>query len=77
MSWHALFAPSATPKDIVQRLNAEMNAIMGDPDMQQRIAAMGLMPVGTPPLAEVETFIVTERDKWGALIRKLGLEGTQ
>ncbi len=77
VSWHALFAPAATPNEIVLRLNAEMNAIIGDPDMQQRIAGMGLMPVGTPPLAEVETFIASERDKWGSLIRKLGLEGTQ
>ena len=77
VSWHALFAPAATPKEIVLRLNAEMNEIMGDPEMQKRIAGMGLMPVGTPPLAEVEKFIASERDKWGTLIRKLGLEGSQ
>jgi tripartite-type tricarboxylate transporter receptor subunit TctC len=77
VSWHALFAPAATPKDIVQKLNAEMNEIMGDAEMQKRIAGMGLVPVGAPSLADVERFITDEREKWGSLIRKLGLEGTQ
>jgi tripartite-type tricarboxylate transporter receptor subunit TctC len=77
VSWHMLFAPSATPKDIVQRLNADMNAIMSDAEMQAKINGIGLQPVGTPSLAETQKFIVTEREKWGSLLKKLGLEGTQ
>ena len=77
VSWHMLFAPAATPKDIVQRLNADMNAIMSDAEMQAKINGIGLQPVGTPSLAETQKFIVTEREKWGSLLKKLGLEGTQ
>ena len=77
VSWHMLFAPSATPRDIVLRLNADMNAIMSDPEMQKKITNIGLLPVGAPSLDEANKFIVSEREKWGTLLRKLGLEGTQ
>jgi tripartite-type tricarboxylate transporter receptor subunit TctC len=77
VSWHMLFAPAATPGAIVTRLNADMNAIMANPDMQKKITNIGLLPVGTPSIAEIQKFIASERDKWGTLIRKLGLEGSQ
>jgi tripartite-type tricarboxylate transporter receptor subunit TctC len=77
VSWHMLFAPSATPRDIVLRLIKDMNAIMSDPEMQKKITAIGLLPVGAPSLDEINKFIGSEREKWGTLLRKLGLEGTQ
>jgi tripartite-type tricarboxylate transporter receptor subunit TctC len=77
VSWHVLFAPAATPKDIVNRLNADMNRIMAAADMQQKISAIGLLPVQVPTIAAIEQFIAAEREKWGTLVRKLGLEGTQ
>jgi tripartite-type tricarboxylate transporter receptor subunit TctC len=77
VSWHMLFAPAATPKEIVQRLHSEMNAIMSDPDMQKKIVNIGLLPAGTPSLPEIHSFIASEREKWGTLLRKLGLEGVQ
>jgi len=77
VSWHMLFAPGATPKEIVQRLNGDMNAIMADPEMQKKITGIGLLPVGTPSLNEAQKFIVSEREKWGSLLKKLGLQGTQ
>lgn len=77
VSWHMLFAPAATPKDIVLRLNVDMNAIMSDPEMQKRISDIGLLPVGTPSLDEARKFMTSEREKWGALLQKLGLQGTQ
>jgi tripartite-type tricarboxylate transporter receptor subunit TctC len=77
VSWHMLFAPSATPRDVVLRLNKDMNAIMADAEMQKKITAIGLLPVGTPSLEEIQKFIASEREKWGSLLRKLNLQGTQ
>jgi tripartite-type tricarboxylate transporter receptor subunit TctC len=77
VSWHMLFAPGATPKQIVLRLNGDMNSIMSDPEIQKKITAIGLLPVGTPSLDEIQKFIASEREKWGTLLRKLGLQGTQ
>ena len=77
VSWHMLFAPGATPKDIVLRMNRDMNGIMSDPEMQKKITNIGLQPVGTPSFDEIEKFIGSEREKWGSLLRQLKLQGTQ
>lgn len=76
VSWHMLFAPAATPRDIVQRLNRDMNEIMSDPDMQKKISDIGLMPVGAPSLEQTQKFLASDREKWGSLLQKLGLQGT-
>ena len=77
VSWHMLFAPAATPREIVQQLHREMNAIMSDPETRKKITDIGLLPVGTPSLAETQRFIAAEREKWGSLLTRLGLQGTQ
>jgi tripartite-type tricarboxylate transporter receptor subunit TctC len=77
VSWHILFAPAATPKDVVGRLHKEMTTIMSDADMQKRAANIGLLPVAPPSLEETQKYIASEREKWGTLVRKLGLAGSQ
>jgi tripartite-type tricarboxylate transporter receptor subunit TctC len=77
VSWHALMVPSKTPKDIVDRLHAEMKKIMGDPEMKKRAADIGLIPIDTPSVEGINDYIKAERAKWGALVDKIGLRGTQ
>jgi tripartite-type tricarboxylate transporter receptor subunit TctC len=77
VSWHILFAPAATPKDVVARLHGEMTKIMSDADMQKRAADIGLLPVNPPSVADTQKYIAAEREKWGNLVRSLGLAGTQ
>jgi tripartite-type tricarboxylate transporter receptor subunit TctC len=77
VSWHMLFAPAATPKPIVDRLHAEMTKIMKDPEMQKKATTIGLLPIDPPSIADTEKYLVSEREKWGSLVRKLGLEGSQ
>ncbi|MEO8136086.1 MAG: tripartite tricarboxylate transporter substrate binding protein [Betaproteobacteria bacterium] len=49
VAWFGLFAPAGTPRDIVLRLNREVNAIAGQPDMRERLLALGMEPaLGTP-----------------------------
>ena len=77
VSWHMLFAPAGTPKPIVDKLHAEMNKIMADPEMKKKIIDIGLLPLDPPSLADTEKYIVSERQKWGGLVKELGLEGSQ
>ena len=77
VSWHVLMVPSKTPKTIVDRLHAEMQKIMGDPEMKKRAADIGLIPFDSPSVAGVNDYIKSERVKWGALVDKIGLKGTQ
>ncbi|MDB5599432.1 MAG: hypothetical protein JWN71_1476 [Xanthobacteraceae bacterium] len=77
VSWHMLYAPAATPKEIVDKLHAEMTRIMSAPDMQQKATNIGLLPINPPSIKDTEKYLADEREKWGSLVRKLDLAGTQ
>jgi tripartite-type tricarboxylate transporter receptor subunit TctC len=69
--WYGLLAPAGTPKPIIEKLNAEMKRIMVLPGMGDRLAAIELM--STSP-EELTAHIRSETERWGAVIRKLGLK---
>src|SRR3954449_4690969 len=77
VSWHMLLAPAKTPRDIVDRLHAEMKRIMADGEIRQKIETIGLIPFDTPSVAELIAYRRAEQAKWGALVKKLGLEASQ
>ena len=77
VSWHVLLVPAKTPKEIVDRLHAEMKKIMSDPVMTKRAADIGLIPIESPSVAGINDYIKSERVKWGALVDKIGLRGSQ
>ncbi len=70
-SWN-LLAPAGTPNEIVQRLNAEVNRILRDPQMVEQLVSRGLYPLG----GSSEQFAVRMRadhEKWGKVIAEIGL----
>jgi tripartite-type tricarboxylate transporter receptor subunit TctC len=77
VSWHILLVPAKTPKDVVDRLHAEMKKIMGTAEMKDKASAIGLIPIDTPSVSGMQDYVKAERAKWGALVKKLGLEGSQ
>jgi tripartite-type tricarboxylate transporter receptor subunit TctC len=77
VSWHVIFARHDTPRAIVDKLHAEMKAIMATPEMQQKIMDIGLIPHDSPSVEGIQGYIKLETEKWGALVRQLGLEGSQ
>jgi tripartite-type tricarboxylate transporter receptor subunit TctC len=77
VSWHVIFARHDTPRQIVNKLHGEMQAIMADPEMRQKIMDIGLIPHESPSVEGIQSYIKSETDKWGALVRQLGLEGSQ
>ena len=77
VSWHVLLVPAKTAKEIVDRLHSEMHKIMTAPDMMEKAANIGLIPITPPSVSETSEYIKSEQAKWGALVEKLGLKGTQ
>jgi tripartite-type tricarboxylate transporter receptor subunit TctC len=73
LGWFGLYAPAGTLADIVRRLNAEVNALIVQPVMVQRFAELGAEPLGGPPEA-LSAFLKSEQDKWGRVIRDLGIK---
>ena len=77
VSWHILLAPAKTPKEIIDRLHAEMKKIMAEPDMKEKVSNIGLIPFDTPTVDGMNDYMKSERVKWGSLVEKLGLKGSQ
>ena len=77
VSWHMLLAPAATPKEVVDRLHQEMKKITSAAEFKKKVSDIGLSPVDTPPVDGIKAYIKSEQEKWGSLVRKLGLEGSQ
>jgi tripartite-type tricarboxylate transporter receptor subunit TctC len=77
VSWHMLLVPSKTPQPIIDRLHAEMKRIMEAPEMRAKIAALGLIPNDSPSIEDMRGYIQSERLKWRAMVKQLGLEGSQ
>ena len=77
VSWHILVAPAKTPQPIVEKVHNEMKRIMADPEMKAKVANIGLIPIDTPSVADMRTYIASENEKWGSLVKSLGLQGSQ
>lgn len=72
-SWTALVAPKGTPKDIVAKLNADVNEVLNDPEVGPSMAAAGAEPMpGTPE--DFERFLDNEIKKWGTVIREANIK---
>ena len=72
-NWYAFTAPLRTPPEVVQRLNAALVAALNDPGVIAQLRKLGLDPAPTSP-AEAANYIRKESDKWGALVRKVGIK---
>jgi tripartite-type tricarboxylate transporter receptor subunit TctC len=69
--WYGILAPAATPKDVVAKLNREIAKALGDPAVAARLADEGADPApGTPE--QFATFIASEIELWGKVIRATG-----
>ena len=77
VSWHALVAPAATPRAVVNRLHGEMARILKLPDVNKAITHLDLIPAAPASIEAYQQYIAAEAKKWGDLIRKLGLAGSQ
>jgi len=77
VSWHMLLLPAKTPRPIIERLHAEMKQIMRDPDIKEKISALGYIPNETPSIEDMRRYVDSERLKWGTMVKELGLEGSQ
>ena len=77
VSWHALVAPAATPRAVVNRLHSEMTRILKLPEVSKAITNLDLIPAAPASIEAHQQYIAAEAKKWGDLIRKLGLAGSQ
>jgi len=72
--WQGLFAPTATPAPVLERLEGEVKRILEMPDVLQRLAnANDLRPLASATRVQLTERIRQERERNGALVKQLGL----
>lgn len=69
--WYGTLAPSATPRELITKLNTDMNRVMRLPDVAQRLAGDGVEAVGTTP-EQFGIYLRQEIVKWGKVVKASG-----
>jgi tripartite-type tricarboxylate transporter receptor subunit TctC len=72
-SWYGVGAPKATPAEIVDKLNKEINAGLADPKIKARLADLGGEVLALSP-ADFGAMIADETEKWAKVIKSAGIK---
>jgi tripartite-type tricarboxylate transporter receptor subunit TctC len=72
-TWGGVLAPAGTPKDVVAKLNAEINKALNAPDVREKMLGAGVEPAGGTPQQFAE-FIGSEMVKWGKVAKDAGIQ---
>ncbi len=70
--WYAAFGPAGVPKTIVARLNTEINRILVLTDVREKMENMAIEAATSTP-EELETILRRDAEKWGGIIKQLGI----
>jgi tripartite-type tricarboxylate transporter receptor subunit TctC len=71
-SWVAFFAPAKTADAVVAKLNSEINQVMKDPEVLQRLKTIGFDPI-VKNQAETAEYFKSEIANWGKMVRAVGI----
>jgi tripartite-type tricarboxylate transporter receptor subunit TctC len=72
--WNGVFAPAGTPAEVVTRVNRDIEAVLRQPEVAQRLQALGSMAEARMTVPEFDGFMRSERDRWAKLVKTLGIQ---
>jgi tripartite-type tricarboxylate transporter receptor subunit TctC len=72
-SWYALFAPKGTPKEIIAKVNADVERILAMPDVKEKSVTLGYRYVGGSP-SSLDAFLKSEIAKWAEVAKSASLK---
>jgi tripartite-type tricarboxylate transporter receptor subunit TctC len=73
VGWFGVFTTSKTPQGVVAKLNAELNAIVREPEVRERLLATGAEPLSGSP-DDLRKHLAREIEVWGKVIREAGVK---
>ncbi|MDP1839145.1 MAG: tripartite tricarboxylate transporter substrate binding protein [Reyranella sp.] len=73
VGWNGIMAPAGTPKEIVERVSAEIRKLVQTPEGKEKLLDMGLLATGTTP-AEMTDIMKTGCAAWGDAVKRAGVE---
>lgn len=71
--WYGMVAPAGTPKEIINKLSAEILKIQQMPDVKERLNTMGAEPIDFTP-EQMDAYIKAEMAKWAKVIKEAGIQ---
>jgi tripartite-type tricarboxylate transporter receptor subunit TctC len=72
-AWNGLAVPAKTPKPIIDKLNREVNAVLNQPEVKNRLLELGIDPIGGSA-EDLKSLLNDEIDKWNHLVSSLKIE---
>jgi tripartite-type tricarboxylate transporter receptor subunit TctC len=70
-TWHGIVVPAATPAALIQQINQELNAVLNDRELNERLVALGAEVTTSTP-AEFADYIAREIPKWSKVVKDSG-----
>lgn len=73
VGWFAVVAPTGTPAAAIERSHRDLNALLNDKDVAERIAAIGPIVDGSLSVAQVGAFLRSESARWAEITKEIGV----
>ncbi len=72
-TWYGMFAPAGTPPAVVAKVNAEVNALLAQPDVRALLEKQGMNPAGGPP-GRFGALVKSELARWSRVVKSAGIK---
>jgi len=76
-AWQSIAVPGGTPKEVVAKLNAAVNAAIAEPEVTRKLVDLQFIPIGKGSPEELDRFVKAEASRWGKVVREAGVAGTE
>jgi tripartite-type tricarboxylate transporter receptor subunit TctC len=76
-SWQMIVAPAKTPRPIIDKLHGELLSTVALSEFKSQIISGGMLPMDNPSVEGLQDFVKAEIVRWGAVVRRAGLAGTE
>jgi tripartite-type tricarboxylate transporter receptor subunit TctC len=76
-SWQMIVAPAKTPRPILDKLHAEVKAIVAMQEIKDQVLRGGMLPMDNPSIEGLQEFVRAEIVRWGKVVEQAGLTGSQ
>jgi tripartite-type tricarboxylate transporter receptor subunit TctC len=75
--WFMLAAPARTPPAIIEKLHGELKSILAAPEMKDQLGKLNLLPMDTPSVEDMQSFIKSEIVRWAKIVQQAGIAGSE
>ena len=73
VGWFAMVAPTGTPTAVITRVNSEVNKLLQEPELAQKILSMGPIPEPLGAAVKLDAYLKAENERWAEVAKEIGL----